>query len=230
MSSASRPLHSIRTSAGIGPLLALACLLAMTALPAAEEVQLSTLDLSLAQQGWGSPGIDRSVEGRRMRIGGIPFTHGFGTHAPGEVQLALAGGSARFTANVGVDDEQGATGGSGSVEFTISGDGKELWRSGVMRGGQPSKAVDVDLTGVHTLILAVGNGGDGNGGDHADWAEAAFQVTGNRPATIRRPRACAGGSARTPARRGTSRRTARPTTTTSSNRAGGSPGRSSRTR
>ncbi|MBA3936646.1 MAG: NPCBM/NEW2 domain-containing protein [Planctomycetes bacterium] len=185
---ASRLQMSAVQPTAVGRLVILACTLALAAaLPGAEEVQLSTLDLSLAQQGWGSPGIDRSVEGRPMHIGGIPFAHGFGTHAPCELQVALAGGSSRFTASVGVDDEQGATGRNGSVEFTISGDGKELWRSGVMHGGDPSKPVDVEVSGVRTLILAVGNGGDGNGGDHADWADAKFQVVGNRPETISAP-------------------------------------------
>ena len=63
----------------------------ITHLATAEEVRLSSLDLSLAKQGWGKPGVDRSVDGRPLRIAGHDYTHGFGTHAPGEVYIDLDG-------------------------------------------------------------------------------------------------------------------------------------------
>jgi hypothetical protein len=154
---------------------------AVLQLAAAEQVSLSMLDLSQARQGWGAPGIDRSVAGKPLRIAGQHFAHGFGTHAPGELDLTLKGGSARFTASVGVDDEEGETGSNGSVEFIISGDGSVRWRSGIMHGGEPAKRVDLDVSGIATLVLAVSDGGDGNGGDHADWADAALLVSGTRP-------------------------------------------------
>ncbi len=156
-------------------------LAALCPLAAAEQVGISTLDLSQARQGWGEPGIDRSVAGNHLRIADQHFEHGFGTHAPGELDIALKGGSERFTASVGVDDEEGATGGNGSVEFIVSGDGRVRWRSGLMHGGEPAKRVDLDMRGVDTLILTVGDGGDGNGGDHADWADATLLVSGTRP-------------------------------------------------
>src|SRR5579862_2506842 len=84
-------------------------------LAAAEQVGVSTLDLGQARQGWGEPGIDRSVGGKPLRIAGQRFARGFGTHAPSELDISLKGGAERFTASVGVDDEEGATGGSGSV-------------------------------------------------------------------------------------------------------------------
>ena len=42
--------------------------------------------------------------------------------------------------------------------------------SGVMRGKQPAKEVDTDVSGLKTLILQVGDAGDGIDHDHADWA------------------------------------------------------------
>ncbi len=159
------------------------CLLAASA-NAAEEVRLSSLDLSLAQQGWGPPGVDRSVEGKPLRIAGQDFTYGYGAHAPGEVRLDLAGGSTRFTARVGIDDDVGDR---GSVVFIIEGDGKELGRSPLMRGGMPSHALSVDLTGVRHLALRVTDGGDDDRFDHADWAEAAFQVSGKKPVILAPP-------------------------------------------
>ncbi len=36
----------------------------------------------------------------------------------------------------------------------------------------PAKFVDVDLTGKKELKLVVDDAGNGNGNDHADWADA----------------------------------------------------------
>ncbi len=88
----------------------------------------------------------------------------------------------RFTAEVGEDDSSGT---QGSVQFVVSGDGKVLWKSGVMTCGQPAKKVDVDLTGVKILSLSVNDGGDGENSDHADWADAKIEMAdGFNPTTL----------------------------------------------
>lgn len=147
-----------------------------------ETVLLSSLDLTQAKQGFGEPGRDKTVDGHPLTLHGQTFTHGFGTHSPGILAVALNGGSRRFTATVGIDDE--VANGRGSAEFQILGDeNKPLWRSGVMHQGQPPKLVDVDLHGVKAITLRVTTGGDGFEFDHADWADARFDVTGARPQT-----------------------------------------------
>jgi alpha-galactosidase len=148
-----------------------------------DEIRLSALDLSAATQGWGHPTADRSVEGHRLTIGGRTFDHGFGTHADSRLVVDLKGAARRLTAWVGVDDEKKE--GPGSVEFRIIGDGRTLWKSGVMRGNQPAKRVDLDLTGVRKLILHVGDAGDGINSDHADWAEATIAYEGAKPVVQR---------------------------------------------
>jgi hypothetical protein len=35
--------------------------------------------------------------------------------------------------------------------------------------------LDVDITGTQLLDLVVGDGGNGNGNDHGDWADAQLQ-------------------------------------------------------
>ena len=161
----------------------LALLASTLAARAEETVSLSSLDLTPAKQGFGKPGKDTSVDGHPLTLHGQVFPTGVGTHSPGLLAVDLHGGSRRFTATVGIDDEVGA--GRGSAEFEVLGDGQKiLWRSGVMRQGQPPKAVDVDLTGVRTVILRVTTGGDGFEFDHADWADARFAVTGARPQTV----------------------------------------------
>ena len=168
------------------PALLAAGLLAANA-AAAEDVRLSSLDLRRAQQADGKPGVDRAAGGKPLRIAGQEFTHGFGTSAPSILHLDLQGGSTRFSAKVGVDDQGQTNKKNGSVEFIIEGDGKVLWCSPLMRGGAPAQPVDLDLTGVKRLALRVTDGFDGTQHDQADWAEAIFQVTGAKPQTVAAP-------------------------------------------
>jgi len=89
--------------------------------------------------------------------------------------------AARFQAAVGVDDE---TGGKGTVEFRVYGDGKLLWSSGIMRGGEKAKEANVDIKGIGTLRLEVANGGDDNSYDHADWLNPVIKYEGEKPMTV----------------------------------------------
>ena len=141
-------------------------------------VGLQELDLARMSQGWGVQQVDKSVGGGPLSIGGRKFAHGVGTHAAGDFALDLHGAARHFSAWVGVDDDAQAP---GSVTFQLLGDGKVLWASGVMRAGAPAKEVSVDLKGVQRLTLRVGDAGDGNGMDHADWAEARIEGMGLRP-------------------------------------------------
>jgi alpha-galactosidase len=116
----------------------------------AGDVWLSTLDVSRIEQDWGQAHADQSVEGRPLQIGGRTFDHGIGSHANSSIPIELDGKADRLSAWVGVDDE---TEGRGSVVFYIEADGKEIWNSGVMRGGEAAKEIALNLTGVKSLIL-----------------------------------------------------------------------------
>ncbi|MGQ9589654.1 MAG: NPCBM/NEW2 domain-containing protein [Planctomycetota bacterium] len=150
----------------------------------AEAVPLTALELSKVRQGWGKPQVDRSVVGKPLSIGGRAFERGLGSHATMVLHVALDGKTERLSAFVGVDDE---TEGRGSVRFLVYGDGKKLFDSGVLRGGDAAKPVDVDLREVRKLVLLAHPAGDGIDYDHADWAEAAFWVAGDRPAAVDAP-------------------------------------------
>jgi alpha-galactosidase len=148
-----------------------------------EIVQLSSMDLSKAIQGWGSPSKDKSVGGNPITLDGHVYAHGFGTHAPGMLAVELNGGSKSFSATVGVDDEVPA--GAGNVEFEVLGPkNRILWRSGVMHRGDPPKHVQLDVSKLKTILLVVTTAGKPYDFDHADWADAEFVVTGAMPRTI----------------------------------------------
>ncbi len=152
---------------------------------AADTVPLTALDLKLMHQGWGQPQIDRSIREQPLAIAGRKFERGVGTHARSILWIELDGGSERFRAWVGVDD---AAGGPGSVVFRVVGDGRTLWESGLMKTNQPAREIDLDLRGIQSLLLQVDDGGDGISYDHANWAEARFEVAGARPRSIEAPR------------------------------------------
>jgi alpha-galactosidase len=150
---------------------------------AAETVWLDDLNLAGATQGWGEPHKNKSVEGHPLSIAGKTFAHGFGTHAEGLLHIKLDGGAQAFSASVGVDDEVNKNPAS-SVEFIVRGDGRTLWKSGVMRAGDAAKNCDVNLDGVKSLTLEVADAGDGIDFDHADWADAKFEMATGRPMTV----------------------------------------------
>src|SRR5206468_120547 len=130
---------------------------------------ISALDISQAQQGWGEPHANKSVDGHSLSIGGQSFTNGLGTHAASEFILDVGGRAESFSAMVGVDDEVGK---QGSVVFKVLGDqGKVLWESKELHGGDAPQVVNVSLTDVKQLSLFV-DGGDDINFDHADWADA----------------------------------------------------------
>ena len=179
---------------------------AETTRQAGEVVLLSSLKLGEVMQGWGEPQANRSVEGHPLAISGQKYETGLGTHARSVLWIDLQGGSRRFTAAVGIDDEVVSRivqrelraaydkGNdeykqvNGRVIFQIYGDGKLLWKSKLMQTGMPAEAVDVDLTGVQKMVMVVSSLGEAVNYDHADWVDAKFIVTGAQPQTIPPPR------------------------------------------
>jgi alpha-galactosidase len=160
------------------PALAAAVLFTAIGVRADETVWLDSLDLTTMHQGWGAPQTNRSVTGQPLSIRGHKFDRGVGTHSTSLYILKLNGGTARFMATVGLDDD---VTGPGSVVFQLRADGKRIYNSGIMTSNTPPKKVDVDLRGVNRLLLRVTDAGDGIAFDHADWADARFLVSGAKP-------------------------------------------------
>lgn len=143
------------------------------ALPPAPDLWLDQLTPIREHQGFGTLQLNRTVDTNSIRLGGKKYAHGLGTHSTsggtGEQVYELDGQFRRFTAVIGIDDE---TNKRGSVVFQVWVDGVKRYDSGVMRGGDDPKVVDVDLTGAKALRLVVTDAGDGFEFDHADWADA----------------------------------------------------------
>jgi hypothetical protein len=131
--------------------------------------------------GWGPVEKDRSnadknaLDGRPLTLNGVVYQKGLGVHAASEVHYPLRGTCSAFQAQVGVDDEVGTR---GSVVFQVWADGTKLFDSGIMTGTTATRPVAVDVSARQELTLRVTDGGDGNGADHADWANARVTCVG----------------------------------------------------
>jgi alpha-galactosidase len=136
---------------------------------------LSDLTPVSTQVGYGSLGVDKSVDGHTLKIAGVTYAKGIAPHAASEMKYYLGTHCSRFTAGAGIDDE---TNKRGSVTFTVLGDGKVLADTGVVVGGQAAVPVDVDVTGVTELVLVTGVGPDNNNYDHSEWVAPQLTCAG----------------------------------------------------
>jgi len=149
--------------------------------PPAGTDAVSDLPFLSATNGWGpverdtSNGEQAAGDGKPITINGTTYAKGLGTNSISDVELYLGGACTRFTASVGVDDEQN---GAGTVTFSVLADGTSLVTTPTIRGHQAASAIDVDVTGAQVLDLVVGDAGDGNGSDHGDWAVPTLTCTG----------------------------------------------------
>jgi glucose/arabinose dehydrogenase len=134
--------------------------------------------------GWGPMELDTSNgeaaagDGNPITLNGVTYAKGLGVHALSEVVYNLAGGFNRFVSDIGVDDENAP---GGSVVFRVFADNVEVFNSGLMTNASATQTVNVDVTGVSQLRLVVTDGGNGNGSDHADWADARLFADSGDP-------------------------------------------------
>ena len=114
-----------------------------------------------------SVGGNQAGDGKTITLNGVTYAKGLGTNSISDVELYLGGRCSTFTATVGIDDE---VGNAGSVTFSVVADGTTLTTTPVLTGASSSIDINVPVTGAQVLDLVVGDGGDGNGNDHGDWA------------------------------------------------------------
>ncbi|MFJ6101973.1 endo-alpha-N-acetylgalactosaminidase family protein [Streptomyces sp. NPDC092359] len=149
--------------------------------PPTADTWASDHDWTSATNGWGpverdlSNGETGTGDGSPLRIGGVAYAKGLGSHAPATVRYYLGGRCTSLTAEVGVDDVQTSR---GSVRFTVLADGTEKAKSPVLRATDPAWSLTADVTGASYVDLVADDGGDGNGNDHADWGNARFHCGG----------------------------------------------------
>lgn len=143
-----------------------------------EDIYLTELKYEVLKSERFDPQKELSVEGNTITIqnGEIPtyYPRGIGVHANSEIAFRfLPNGYRYFVAEVGIDKEVPANNPSSAI-FIVESDGTVMYESPVMRAGMAPRYVRVCIEGRKSLTLKVTDAGDGNEGDHADWAMARF--------------------------------------------------------
>ncbi|NWK54916.1 NPCBM/NEW2 domain-containing protein [Verrucomicrobiaceae bacterium N1E253] len=135
-----------------------------------KSIALGDTEPDQVRNGYGEPLYNRMPsDSMILQASGQTFEHGVYAHAPARHQYALAGQWKRLKGQCGL-----AQNSPGSVRFIIRADGKELWRSAIMRANTLS-SYDVDLSGKQSLELIVEDAGDGNRSDWGLWLEPTLE-------------------------------------------------------
>ena len=151
--------------------------LSVTTYGAQEIKYASDLSWVSATAGFGAVRQDKSSSGNALRLDGVTYSKGIGTHANSDIVYQLNGNYGRFVSDVGVDDQ--VTHANASIVFQVWADGALLFDSGVMNALSATKTVDVPVAGVNQIKLTVTDSGNGNSYDHGDWAAARFTPSGS---------------------------------------------------
>ncbi|MFJ2935491.1 sigma-70 family RNA polymerase sigma factor [Streptomyces sp. NPDC087219] len=112
----------------------------------------------------------------RLSIGGTPYAHGVSVHAPSSLLIDLNRQCTSYDAVVGVDDLSALLG-VGGVRFSVYGDEERLWRSDVVRAGDPPVPVHVDISGRDTIRLVVEEHTPFGRVAVADWAQSRISCS-----------------------------------------------------
>ncbi|KUO19830.1 sigma-70 family RNA polymerase sigma factor [Streptomyces dysideae] len=121
-------------------------------------------EMRLGESGWVWQRYGLSIADRQ-------YTHGVTVHGRSSVTIDLNRECTAYDAMAGVDD---MTLGLGKVYFSVHADGVQLWRSGMVQGGDSAVPVHVDLTGRRTVQLVVEPRSHLDDLMLADWAESRF--------------------------------------------------------
>jgi hypothetical protein len=112
---------------------------------------------------------DRTLSGRRIRLGGQTYARGLTLHSGARLTYRLGGQFAQFAALAGIADEMSQR---GCATLRVVGDGQVLWEATGVRGGQPPREVVVSVSGVDELTLIVEYGEELDLSDEVVWALA----------------------------------------------------------
>ena len=136
------------------------------------SVFISDLKYTKGSVGWSRVMLDRNSAKKPCRLGRKTYPKALGVHAKSIVTYELKPEYRRFVSLIGVDDMQGRT---GSIRAIVKIDGKALFESPILRGGDAPCPVNVTIPpGSSEIALIVDDAGDGIGKDMANWAGAGF--------------------------------------------------------
>lgn len=181
-------MHTKRTRMLAAIAVGAVCLTAVPLSASAEDTGLagsihyaSDLDWTVGENGWGPVERDFNNGARGVpdtaraiqSIRGTQYPKGLGTHAPARIVYDLNQECTQVLGYVGIDDSQS---GKGRVDFVVNVDGVEQFRM-ERTGTDPAGRLNLDVRGADTIEFRSETGPEGNGNDHADWADLRFNCT-----------------------------------------------------
>ncbi len=113
-----------------------------------------------------------------LSMGGKTYEHGFSSFGNSEIEFDLKGLYDRFMVLAGLDSGAGE---NAAADFIILGDGKELWRSDGLKRSDPAKNADIDVSGVHKLVLRTTAADGFQRRTQCDWAEPKISRSAQKP-------------------------------------------------
>ena len=129
-----------------------------------DSLLLSRAEPTGAVVGWLKPTYDNLPrKNPLLESAGKLFESGIYAHAPSEHRYALDGAWRQLRGECGLPSQAG-----GTIVFVVYADGKEVFRSPVVRPGK-TESYEIILTGVKNLVLTTEDAGDGNAADWGLW-------------------------------------------------------------
>ena len=130
------------------------------------QVVLTDCKFERFNVGYGAPLFDRSLaQDMLLSSGASCFSSGVLAHAKSHAVYNLDAKWTKLTGFCGLLNQS-----KGSVAFKILADGKQVFKSPVIKDPQ-TKAINLDLTGVKKLELITTDGGDGIRSDWSAWRD-----------------------------------------------------------
>lgn len=137
--------------------------------PAKRTVDLTAVETQNASVGWGEPSRGMIKGSGFFQIDNAFFESGFYAHAPSLYGFSLGKRWKTFQFAYGIQDEN-----PGSVVFVVRGDGKELFRSGIVKDHKLRRA-KCDVSEVERLELVTEDAGDNGYSDWGLWIEPVLK-------------------------------------------------------
>lgn len=82
-------------------------------------IDVTSLTYTKGETGWGQIGVNKNIDGRKLRVAGKEYDKGIACHANSVIIFDLPEGAVKFHALAGIDDSGIAGGAKSSIEFMV---------------------------------------------------------------------------------------------------------------
>jgi hypothetical protein len=130
-------------------------------------------EIASHHQSWGALQFNRSVTNYPLRINGVRYWTGLGTHASSTINLIVPPRTKSFSGACGLDDNAG---GSGQFSCKIEVNHSEVWNSGTIDGRNRIEYFSIAVKEGESLSLIVAALPQGIDFAHANWVELDFDA------------------------------------------------------